>query len=87
MATIESMAMRSNAAMDRIEGSLRELGLEFESFPRSHRDRDMLRVIQLEGLAELLASLNAPVLSKDAKVLFEERMAQNPVPQSRKPKR
>jgi hypothetical protein len=60
MATLESMAIRSNAACKRIEARLNALGVESEPLPRSHQDRDMLRTIQLEQIADALESIELP---------------------------
>lgn len=60
MATLESMAIRSNAACDRIEKQLQALGVESKPLPRTMQDREMLRTIQLEQIAALLESIHIP---------------------------
>ncbi len=58
MASIESMAIRSNEALDRIEKTVSELlGADVPSLQRIHRDRDMLRVVQLETIAQWLQEI------------------------------
>jgi hypothetical protein len=59
MATLESMAIRSNAAIDRIQKQLKALGVEFDT-QRLHREREMLRCIQLEAIADALDSVQEP---------------------------
>lgn len=60
MATLESMAIRSNAACDRIEKQLQALGVASEPLPRLHQDREMLRCIQLEIIADALEQVKLP---------------------------
>jgi hypothetical protein len=58
MATLESMAIRSDEAMAEIEAILGEMrGEAVEPLPRIDRDREMLRVIQLEGIAAWLREI------------------------------
>jgi hypothetical protein len=58
MATQESMAIRCNDALDRIEAAISNLhGSPVESVQRLYRDREMLRVIQLEQIANWLEAL------------------------------
>jgi hypothetical protein len=60
MATLESMAIRSDAALKRIEDKLTELGVQVAPIPRLMRDREMLRCNQLEQIAGLLESVELP---------------------------
>lgn len=60
MATLESMAIRSNAACDRIEKTLAALGVAITPIPHVHQDREMLRTIQLEQIADALESIKLP---------------------------
>jgi hypothetical protein len=81
MATQESMAIRCNAALDEIEDILSGvLGQDLESLPRAKQDREMLRVIQLEGIRDWLRLLPTEALEtipvKDARLMFETRMAE-----------
>lgn len=62
MATLESMAIRSNAAIDRIEQKLAALGVDVKPLPRLMREREMLRCVQLEHIAVLLEQVEMPVL-------------------------
>jgi hypothetical protein len=57
MATLESMAIRSNAACDRIERKMERLGVQAERIPRVHRDREMLRCDQLERIAAMTEAI------------------------------
>lgn len=58
MASVESMAIRSNEALDRIEAIVSELlGADVPGLQRIHRDRDMLRVVQLETIAQWLQEI------------------------------
>ena len=66
MATQESMAIRANAACDRIEALLRAAGVEVAPLPRIMRDREMLRCVQLEKIAEMLARVSLPKLETDS---------------------
>lgn len=60
MATLESMAIRSNAALDRIEQALQERGGSLPATtPRLMREREMLRCVQLEAIAAALEALPA----------------------------
>lgn len=55
MATLESMAIRSNNAIDRIEEKLvGEWGVKSAPLPRLMKDREMLRCNQLERIADML---------------------------------
>lgn len=79
MATQESMAIRSDSALTEIEAIISQMiGADVQALPRTNRDREMLRVIQLEQIAQWLKELheaeNAPI--KDAAVMFEQRMAE-----------
>lgn len=60
MATLESMAIRSDAACKRIEQKLAELGVQVTPIPRLMRDREMLRAVQLEQIAALLEQVKLP---------------------------
>lgn len=68
MATLQSMAIRSNAACDRIEATLQALGVDiapssdsdYQPLPRTHKEREMLRAIQLEQIAAMLESIVLP---------------------------
>jgi hypothetical protein len=72
MATQESMAVRANAACDRIEAVLAALGAETAPLPRLMREREMLRCVQLERIADALEKVPVtahPVITqKRAKV-------------------
>lgn len=58
MATLESMAIRSNAAINRIEQKLiTEWGVKSAPLPRIHKDREMLRCNQLERIADMVESV------------------------------
>lgn len=57
MATLESMAIRSDTALDRIEKQLAKLGVEVDTFPRLNRESEMLRCIQLEQIADAIESV------------------------------
>lgn len=81
MASLESMAIRCDMALAEIENVLGDmLGADLEAVPRVHRDREMLRVIQLEQIAKWLKELqeaeSVPV--KDAKAMFEASMTNFP---------
>jgi hypothetical protein len=67
MATLESMAMRSNAALDRIQKQLKALGVEFDT-QRLHREREMLRCIQLEAVAAALDKVQVNPTPRKRKV-------------------
>ena len=67
MATLESMAIRSNTALDRIEAKLSEMGIQLDALPRLHREREMLRCIQLEIIADALDKIEAPKASRRSK--------------------
>lgn len=67
MATLESMAIRSNTAIDRIEQQLAALGVDIEPLPRLNKDREMLRCIQLERIANALETITLPVQKQAAK--------------------
>lgn len=55
MATKESQAIRANAAADRIEHKLiEEWGVKAAPLPRMNRDREALRMNQLELIADML---------------------------------
>lgn len=75
MATLESMAIRSNAACDRIETALQALGVDFEPLPRLMRDREMLRAVQLEQLAVILETMKpvAPKVKRTVKRIKQVR--------------
>jgi hypothetical protein len=77
MASIESMAIRSNEALDRIETAVSELlGADVPTLQRVHRDRDMLRVVQLETIAQWLEEIQ----EAERSVLIEALpMVQEPV--------
>lgn len=60
MATLESMAIRSDAALLRIEKQLAALGVDVTPIPRLMRDREMLRCVQLEQVAALLETVEIP---------------------------
>lgn len=88
MATSESMAIRCNAALDRIEAAITALqGNEVESLPRLNRDREMLRVIQLEQIANWLDEIVTVPVPKDASLMFEASMAKQGLPLNAKAKR
>ena len=57
MATLESLSKRSIQAIGTIESKLRELGVEMTPLPRTHRDRDILRSLQLEAIANALSQI------------------------------
>jgi hypothetical protein len=60
MATQESMAIRSNEALSEIEAIVSDLlGADVQPLARSHRDREMLKVIQLEEIAKWLGEIQA----------------------------
>lgn len=65
MATKESLAIRANVALARIEmksAELEALGLvpsRLEAVRRLHQDREMLRVLQLEAIAEWVEAIPA----------------------------
>lgn len=65
MATLESMAIRSNAACDRIEHYLTRLGVVSDPLPRIHREREMLRCIQLEAIADALSQVEGIGVNAD----------------------
>lgn len=86
MASNESMAIRTNAALDRIELVLSSLkGEALEPLMRLHRDREMLRVIQFETLATWLEELASDPMPKDAALMTEASMAD--APKSMKPRK
>jgi hypothetical protein len=60
MATLESMAIRSDAACSRIEAMLKALGVEINPLPRLMHDREMLRAVQLEKIADALEQVATP---------------------------
>jgi hypothetical protein len=47
------MAIRSDAAIKRIETRMTQLGVQAEPIPRANRDREMLRCNQLERIAAM----------------------------------
>lgn len=67
MATLESMAIRSDAACNRIEQKLAALGVDVTPIPRLMREREMLRTVQLETIAKLLDQLELSVIETTAK--------------------
>lgn len=79
MATQESMAIRCDSAITEIEAVFSELlGADVQTLPRTHRDREMLRVIQLEQIAKWAKELHEAegFNDKDATLAFAERMAE-----------
>lgn len=88
MATIESMMMRCNAALVRIEDVLLALeGSEAlkadESRPirRVYRDREMLRVMQLEALANWIEEIaSKPALNSAPAIAPKLRKPRKPRP-------
>lgn len=58
MATAVSLSIRSIQSIEIIESKLREMGVEMAPIPRSHRDRDILRSLQLEAIASALSQLD-----------------------------
>lgn len=63
MATQESMAIRANTAVEEIEEAFAALGVEVTPLPRLMRDREMLRCVQLEQIAQTLKRISLPVAS------------------------
>lgn len=66
MATQESMAIRANTACNRIETLLKGMGADVAPLPRLMRDREMLRCIQLEQIADMLEQIE-PVAAPEGK--------------------
>lgn len=58
MATLESMAKRSDAACQQIETALEALGVAIPPLPRTMRERELLRCVQLERIAEALQQID-----------------------------
>ena len=76
MASNESMAIRVNEALDRLEQAVTSMkGEAVEPLPRLHRDREMLRVIQLEALANWLEELASTSLSPTKAKIVRKRKA------------
>jgi hypothetical protein len=86
MATQESMAIRSNEALSEIEAIVSDLlGADVMPLARSHRDREMLKVIQLEAIAKWLGEIQDASKqdnSKDVAAMFEASMAQANFPKA-----
>lgn len=74
MATLESMAIRSDSAMSRIEAQLARMGIEI-GVPRTMREREMLRCIQLEAIAHALEQVVYPVGTPPTPKLRKPRTA------------
>lgn len=80
MATIESMAIRANAALDEIEGAFKTFGYPMEEVRRMHADRAMLHVIQIEAIARHLSSMAGSASMREAvQAKAEDIEAQNAV--------
>ena len=79
MATIASLAKRRNKVLARIE---QLLGMEVGVIPRLHRDKELLRVIQLETIAgaltpEILEIIDLYEDTVDLPVVPQELTAQD----------
>lgn len=82
MATLESMAIRANEALDEIEMLL---DMPKESIMRLYRDPMMLKVIQLEAIASALRERKQSN-EKDIETMFELSMSKlAPSPLNPKP--
>jgi len=58
MATLESLAIRSDAACERIENKvIEDWGVKSAPLPRLNRNRDELRANQLERIADMLEAV------------------------------
>jgi hypothetical protein len=64
MASPKALAIRANNACDRIEETLTAQGVEVGTLPRLHNDREYLRVVQLEAIADALANLPTDDLAR-----------------------
>lgn len=90
MATIESMSIRINQALDEIETAINNLkqGEARKPLPRSQRDREMLRVLQFETIAQWLNEIIAEKsLQKDVTLMFENRMETQDKPLRGRPRK
>lgn len=68
MATRKALAIKANAACDRIEAALAAGGVDI-TLPRLHKDREMLRVQQLEQIAGAVEQLGSDGTLDDAREL------------------
>lgn len=75
MATREALAIRADAAIDRIIDRLQSqaVNIDPDSVPRINKDRELLRAIQLELIADLLDGLQGGGIPQ--KYLTAERLA------------
>lgn len=81
MATVEAMAIRANAALDRIEAALSAMkGEELEPMQRLFRDRELLRVQQLEQIANWIEEIATEAPKKDVEAMFVASMEKQAVP-------
>ena len=64
MASPQANAMRADKALEQIEAMLAEAGATMPPIPRLHRDREYLRVLQLEAIVDAMSKLAKPAKAK-----------------------
>lgn len=75
MASKEATAIRCDRAIQNIEQLFEGLGVDVERLPRLHRDREILRAIQLEAIRDALAQVTASenAILTEARELIQSR--------------